>query len=90
MTDEEIKQAEHRGYSRGYQAGKRRREQDHRTERLYREKCAFMDRAFLSALSACVTVSGWKHGDKPINNIKERVSLAWDFASEAVKQRRYP
>lgn len=87
MSEDEIKQAELRGYSRGYNAGKRRKQRGMTYERLCRERQAFLDRAFIAALTACVTADGWKAGEKPITNIPDRVKLAADFAVEALKKR---
>lgn len=91
MSDE-TKAAEARGYARGYAASNRKhaRQQDH--ECIRREEQAFLDRAFLAALPACIEAQGWSRtvdGEKqPIANLAARTELAWDFAREALKQRR--
>lgn len=90
MDEDEIKKAEKRGYARGYVAGKQRKQRDQTAEQIHREKRAFLDRAFMAALPACIAAQGWKAGDKPISNVPERVDLAWDFAMSALKRRRYP
>jgi hypothetical protein len=87
MTEDEIKEIEMRGYSKGYQAGIRRMKREQGKELRRKEQQAFLDRAFISALTACIDVQGWRHGDKPITNIPMRVELAADFAKEALKQR---
>jgi hypothetical protein len=90
MDEDEIKRAEKRGYARGYAAGKQRRQRDQSAEQRYREDRAFLDRAFMAALPACVNAQGWKTGDTPITDVPGRVNLAWDFAIQALKTRRYP
>lgn len=87
--NDDIKKAELRGYSRGYNAGRLRKEKNIRTERIQAERQAFMDRAFLAALPACINAQGWKAGDKPITSFEDRTKLAWDFAERALKTRRY-
>jgi hypothetical protein len=90
--DDDIKAAEKRGYANGYQAGNKRKHRDAVEERRWREERAFRDRAFLAALAACVDAQNWTRtvdGKKTsINNVADRTRLAWDFADEAVKQRR--
>jgi hypothetical protein len=87
MSDD-LKQAEQRGYSRGYATGRKRIKQDREAERLRHERQAFLDKAFLAALPVCINVSGWKFGEKPITNVGDRTKLAWEFATEALRQRR--
>lgn len=79
---------EARAYSRGYQAGKRRKQRDINDEKRIREEKHFRDRAFLAALPACIQAQGWTRGDKTITKLEDRVRLAWDAAEEAAKQRR--
>lgn len=89
MADqEEIIAAEKRGYSKGYQAGKKRLVSDGTAARERAAERAFLDRAFLQALPACIAVEGWKAGEKLISTKEERTRLAWSFAEEALKQRR--
>lgn len=92
MTEDDIKAAEKRGYSRGYQAGNKRKHRDAVSERIRREERAFRDRAFLAALPACIEAQGWSRtvdGKKiPISDLEERTRLAWDFARMAVTFRR--
>jgi len=85
----DLKKAEQRGYSRGYQAGKKRVQTERLAERLAKEQQAFLDKAFLAAVPFAMQQSNWKHGEKPINTIAERVDLAWDVAEAALKRRRY-
>jgi hypothetical protein len=80
---------EQRAYSRGYAAGLRKRKADRSQESMRRERQAFWDRAFFAALGSCISVDGWKDGDKPINDIPSRVELARDFANQALHRRRY-
>lgn len=79
---------EQRAYSRGYQAGMRRKKKDIDADRQIKEENAFRDRAFLAALPACITAERWVRGEKPIKSLQERVRLAWDASDEAVRQRR--
>jgi hypothetical protein len=79
---------EQRGYARGYAAGRKRVQRDRQTERYQAERQAFLDRAFMAALSACIDAKGWTRGEKPITTLDERVRLAWDAAESALKQRR--
>lgn len=81
---------EKKGYARGYAAGKKRKERLIIEERRRTQDQAFLDRAFLAALTACIDVQGWRTGDKPISNIPERVKLAADFARAALLQRPMP
>lgn len=82
--------AEKAAYQRGYAAGKRRKARTISAEARLREERAFLDRAFLAALPAAIEAQGWKRGEKPITTLKDRVSLAVDFAREALKQRPAP
>lgn len=92
VSDDAFKSAEARGYSRGYAAGRRKRDAGRERERRAREEQAFLDRAFLAALPVCINASGWTKtvkGEKvAINNLADKTELAWDFAREALKQRR--
>jgi hypothetical protein len=84
----EIKQAEQRGYRRGYAAGREKRKQENAAIRFQSEQQAFLDKAFLAALPACVNIQGWVRGGKPIENLEQRTALAWDFAAAALRARR--
>jgi hypothetical protein len=79
---------EKRVYARGYAAGRKRVQRDRLAERMQAERQAFLDRAFLAALPACIDAQGWTRGEKPITTLDERVRLAWDAAESALKQRR--
>lgn len=91
MTDDE-KKAEQRGYSRGYQAGRKRQRLEINREREQlrrdREERAFRDRAFLAALPFCMGADGWTIGDKKISSSEERVEFAWRVANRATRKRR--
>lgn len=84
MSDDEKK-----GYARGYIAGRKRMQKDIATEQRQSERQAFLERAFLAALPACVDAQGWSRGTAPISSMDARVQLAWDFATQALKQRRF-
>lgn len=87
MTDDTIKTAERRGYSKGYLAGRKKKRTEQVIENMRRERQSFLDKAFISLLSGSMLADGWKSGDKPIVGIAERVGLARKFAIEALKQR---
>jgi len=87
MVEDEIKRAERRGYSKGYVAGKRRKQAARQREVHCREQQAFLDRAFLVILPVALAAEGWKFGDKPISTTEERVLLAKRWAEEALRQR---
>ena len=79
-----ISTAEQRGYSRGYYAGRRRMIADHRQLDFSEKKADFWREVFVTVLAEVVNGHGWKSGDTPITTVSERVSLAADFADEAV------
>jgi hypothetical protein len=89
VTDDAFKQAHDAGYRKGYAAGKRRADKETTREQFQQQQQEFLERAFLAALPQCVSVGGWKRGDKPITNLEDRVDLAWDFAEMALKKKRY-
>lgn len=80
---------EQRGYSRGYAAGRKRRKNEQAAERWRAERQAFLERAFLAVLPACMDAQDWTRGGKPIISLDDRTRLAWDFAEAALKQRRH-
>lgn len=86
---EVVAKSEKLGYSRGYVAGKKRKHKDITVEGLQRERQAFWDKAFLVALPACVNAQGWTHDGKPISSIDARTSLAKDFATAALRLRKF-
>ena len=82
---------EKRAYQRGYAAGLRRKKRLISAEVARRERQAFLDKAFLAALPACIEAQGWKTGDgKPITTRDDRIRLARGFAIEALRQRPEP
>lgn len=85
MSQDQIKEAEQRGYSRGYNAGRKRLKKQIEAEQLQRKKNEFYNQALLAALPSCVLAQGWKHGEKPISSVLERIELADHFAREALK-----
>lgn len=87
-TEADVKKAEYKGYSKGYQAGKRRRRVDDAAERNRRERQAFLDKALLALLPACINAENWKIGDRLAVNAEQRVRLAVLLADQALKQRR--
>lgn len=88
MADaDEIKAAEQRGYSRGYSAGKRRRQRELADERRRKEQQAFLDRVFIAVLPAAMNAQGWKFGDKPITSTEDKIRLARIWAEKALEQR---
>ena len=88
MTEnEELKAAERRGYSKGYVAGKARKQRAISLEREKREKQAFLDRVFLQILPVAMECQGWTSDGKPVTSRVERVKLARSFAMEALSQR---
>jgi hypothetical protein len=87
MTDDQLKAAERRGYSKGYIAGRSRKQREISLERARREKQAFLDRAFLAILPAAMNADNWTSGGKPIVSTVDRVKLAASWAREALLQR---
>lgn len=81
MTDDEQ-----RGYSRGYQAGRRRKKIDMSTQQRSQRREAFRQRAFIAALPFAMAAQGWKRGEDPIRSLSDRVHLAKEVADEAVRQ----
>ncbi len=78
---------EKRGYSKGYAAGKRRKQREISYEQVQREKQAFLDRVFLAAIPVALESQGWTSGGKPVATTEERIRLARTWAIEALKQR---
>lgn len=85
MTDE-IKQAEQRGYSKGYRAGKARKQREVRYEEHRKKKAALWQRAVLAALPFAMKQTGWIRGGEPIRSIESRVLLASNVADEVVSR----
>lgn len=84
MTDDAFKEAEKRGYGKGYRAGRRRAARELSWEERQEKRNAFWREAFLAALPSAIEVQGWTSGGKPVTNLKERTKLARDFANEAL------
>lgn len=80
--------SEVRAYSRGYAAGKRRKNREVSDEVRCRREDAMWLRFMGDALAACIRTDGWKRGDQPISDVPSRTMLAADFADEAVKLAR--
>lgn len=89
MTDDAYKKAEARGYARGYQAGKRRRDTERARESRAKSDEAFVRRAFLAALSFAMTQENWHIGGKKISSTEERVDFAWMIARESLKREHW-
>lgn len=87
MSDK-IKQAEQRGYTRGYNAGRKRQQTDIKQAQKMKRMAYRWNQAFLAALPACIIAQNWKVGGKPIASLTERTALARDFADEAIKHMR--
>ncbi len=85
MTD--IKQAEKRGYSRGYVAGRRRRALEISQERVRIQRQAMADRIYLALLPVAMTVEGWKIGHDLVSNGEQRTRLAALWTQHAMKNR---
>lgn len=82
--------AEKAAYSRGYNAGRKRKAVDISHEARRREERAFLDRAFLAALSGFIqSDSVWSQGDRKFTSIPDRVALAWMAANDALKHRGF-
>ncbi len=87
-----IKQAEQRGYSRGYQAGRKRAVVDEDAGKRYDEKLRaerlFRQQVFCAALQGTIVSGDWRTGDKRWSNYSEFVRGCKSFADEAVNQFR--
>ena len=79
------KSIEHRGYGKGYAAGKRRKEREISNKQRKRIKDAFWQRAFLAAIPVAFGAQGWKRGEKQINTLADRMKLAAEAADEAMR-----
>ena len=87
MTDDQLKAAERRAYSKGYLAGKRRKQREISLDRARREKQAFLDRVFIELLPVALKAEGWTSGGKPVTTSVDRVRLARNWTIEALSQR---
>lgn len=91
MTDAPtIKKHEQRGYSRGYQAGMRRREHELRQAHAEAssEYIARRDRFFCAALRGLLQAQNWESGGKKVRDIPGYTELARKFADEAMRNMR--
>ena len=88
MTADAFKQAETRGYAKGYAAGKRRKAHDVDQERKRARETALWQRAMLAAIPFAMEQSTWTRGEKRIHGLAERLGLAADVADEAVNVAR--
>lgn len=87
MDDAEIKKIEQRAYSRGYIAGRKRQKVERSAEHAHRERQAFLDKAFFSALPFVMTQTTWKVGGEPIQSMEDRIDFAWRIAKRAFNSR---
>lgn len=90
MSEDPIKAAETRGYSKGYAAGQRRAEREgvERERSIKRE--AFRQAVFGAALNGVLINGTWRTGEKRWSSIQDHVNGAWKFADEAVKLAVFP
>ena len=84
-----IQRAEKRGYNKGYNAGRQRRCKAITDEQRQRKENAFWQRAYIAAIPAAISAQGWVRGDKPINSVPDRMSLAAEFADAALTEAKY-
>ncbi len=76
-------------YQRGYAAGRKRQKADIDHEEYQKRLAAKYNEAFLAVLPTCMDCNQqWSRGDKKLNTIKERVSVAAEIASVAVEYMR--
>lgn len=86
-----YKQAEQRGYAKGYAAGQRKKQRLAKLEHAAAQRQAFRDRAFLTVLPWVFQQGTWgttvngKH--TPYSTVDERVKFAWNIAKSATDQR---
>jgi len=92
-----IKDAEKRGYARGYIAGKKRadaneiaRRDQLAAERRLRSQQRFKQQVFTAALQGLLVNGRWKTGDKDWKCVADYVRGAWNFADEAIKNGKGP
>lgn len=83
-NEDDIKRAEQLGYSKGYQAGKKRKYKVETYEQRNRKENAFWQRAFIAALPAAFAAEGWSRGEKQITALEDRVRLAADTADHSL------
>ncbi len=85
----EVREAEKRGYQRGYAAGRRRLGKDKWEQQRHRRESAFWQRAFLAALPWAMECQGWSFGDTPIRSTEQRVELAQRVADRALAKAKH-
>ena len=85
---DEIRKAELRGYSRGYQTGSTKKKNDRAAQNKKQQHDAKWNRAFLAALPAALVMNGWKIGEKPISTIEERLDFAVRIANRSAERMR--
>lgn len=90
MSTDAIKDAETRGYARGYVAGRKRKTVDINIDRervrRFNAEQAFRQRAFLASLTALITGPAWTMDGKPADDLEKRVELAKRFADASVRK----
>lgn len=72
-----VRAAEARGYTRGYNAGRRRGQKA--SDKL------FWQQAFYAALNGFIQNDGWSQGEKRFTKLHDRVELARQAANEALR-----
>lgn len=87
MTEEQIKSAVQRGYSKGYIAGRRKRRAEQVEKNRIRERQAFIDKAYIALLPIAMTVNNWKIDEKLVTSVDDRIELARRWVNEALKKR---
>lgn len=88
MTQEAIKAAEKRGYSKGYAAGKRKQAIERSAAAERRAERRFWQQVFCAALTGTLQNNGWKTGDKRWNDCPSYVDGCSEFADIAVRRRK--
>lgn len=90
MEADDIKKAEHRAYARGYATGRKKAKIERSADQVRKERQAFLDKAFLAALPVCIDRQIKAKGTEGINDNERKVTAAWWYAQESLKQRRSP
>lgn len=80
---------EKRSYQRGYVAGRKKNQKDVDSAARLAKRQYFLESAFLSALPACIEAHGWTRGGNELTSMKDKTDLAWEFAVEALRTRKY-
>jgi hypothetical protein len=89
MTDDDLKQVEQRGYSRGYAAGQRRLDRENAREEASGRRERFRQDVYLAIVSQMIASPWGRKVDGrhvPDKNAQEISASAWRFADEAVKR----